>query len=284
MKRFTQVAGGLAAVAILAVPSAAAAHSKPSVNSVRTHVRSADQALTVVTDLVRNDQASAAIAMVKNLRQTQAASRETGRIRGASRRAKALRLVAAQRDSNVQTLTGLVDDVSGDLQVDMATAITSNLSGRETALSKLTELAGSLPAAAQAGIARAIAAISGHSDQDVSGLATAIGSGKISAAAQPGLQQALTTASGAMFTGVNQLQLIVGMLPAQAQGPVNNAIARVTGILQSIFGNGGPAAGTTGGAPTAAPGGMPANLPIPTNLPIPCGLPIPSFLPFAHGC
>lgn len=281
MKRFTQVAGGLAAVAILAVPSAAAAHSKPSVSSVRAHVRNADQALTMVTDLVQgNDQAAAAIAMVKNLRQTQAASRETGRIHGASKRAKALRLVVGQRESNVQTLTGLVDDVSGDLQVDMATAITSNLSGRETALSKLTELAGSLPAAAQAGIARAIAAISGHSDQDVSGLATAIGSGKISAAAQPGLQQALTTASGAMFTGVNQLQQIVGMLPAQAQGPVNDAIARVTGILQSIFGNGGPAAG----APTASPGGMPANLPIPTNLPIPCGLPIPSFLPFAHGC
>ena len=87
-----------------------------------------------------------------------------------------------------------------------------------------------------------------------------------------------------MFTGVNQLQQIVGMLPAQAQGPVTNAITHVTGVLQSIFAGNGPAAGTTGGAPTTAPGGMPANLPIPTNLPIPCGLPIPKFLPFAHSC
>jgi len=90
------------------------------------------------------------------------------------------------------------------------------------------------------------------------------------------MRQALTIATGAMFTGVGQLQQIVGMLPGPAQGPVNTAIAHVTAILQGIFGTGGPAAG--------APGAMPANLPIPTSLPIPCGLPIPGFLPFAHSC
>jgi hypothetical protein len=285
MKRFTPVASGLV-VAVLALPSAAAAHSKPSVSSVREHIRGADQALATVTNRVqRHDQAAAAIAIVKNLRQTQTAARESGRIRGASKQATALRLVAAQRDTNVQTLTGLVDDVGEDLQVDIATAITSNLTGRETAIAKLTALAPRLPAAAQAGIARAIAAISAHGDQTVSDLTTAINSGEIGAAAQPRLQQALKTASGAMFTGVNQLQKIAGMLPPQAQGPVSNAIARVTGILQSIFGNGTPA-NTTDAPPstTATPGGKPANLPIPTNLPIPCGLPIPSFLPFARPC
>ena len=79
-----------------------------------------------------------------------------------------------------------------------------------------------------------------------------------------------------MFTGVGQLQQIVGMLPAPAQGPVNMAITQVTGILSSIFGTGSPSGATTGG--------MLSNLPIPTNLPIPCGLPIPKFLPFAKSC
>ena len=111
----------------------------------------------------------------------------------------------------------------------------------------------------------------------VANIAGALTSGDITPTAQPQLQQALTLASGAMFTGVRQLQQIVEMLPAPAQGPVNNAIARITGILQAIFGNGGPATGTT-------PGGIVSNLPIPTNLPIPCGLPIPSFLPFAKSC
>ena len=71
-----------------------------------------------------------------------------------------------------------------------------------------------------------------------------------------------------MFTGVGQLQQIVKMLPAPAQGPVNMAITRVTAILSSIFGPGSPSGATTGG--------MLSNLPIPTNLPIPCGLPIPN--------
>ena len=79
-----------------------------------------------------------------------------------------------------------------------------------------------------------------------------------------------------MFTGVGQLQQIVEMLPAPAQGPVNMAITRVTAILSSIFGTGSPSGATTGG--------MLSNLPIPTNLPIPCGLPIPKFLPFAKSC
>lgn len=79
-----------------------------------------------------------------------------------------------------------------------------------------------------------------------------------------------------MFTGIGHLEQIRGMLPGPAQGPVDTAIATMTGIMQSIFGS--------GGAGDSRPGGMLANLPIPTNLPVPCGLPIPKFLPFARPC
>ncbi len=282
MTYFSKVTTGLLAAAALAAPSAASAHSDPSVASVREHVRGADKALAIVADEVRDhDQAAAAIAMVRNLRQTQTATREASRVRSRSKRAKALRIVTAQRAENVQTLADLVDEVSGDVQVDMATALTSNLSGRERAVAKLTALAPTLPAAAQAGIAKAIAAISSQSGEDLANMAAAASSGRVEAAALPQLQQAMAMASGAMFTGVGQLQQIVGMLPAPAQGPVNDAIARVTGILQGIFGNGGTA-GTPGGVPANLP--IPTNLPIPANLPVPCGLPIPSFLPFGKNC
>lgn len=272
MKCSKRVAIGFATVVVLAVPSAAAAHSTPSVTSVREHVRGADQALTMVAERVKdNEDAAAAIAMVQNLRQTKAATRESARVHGRSKKAKALRLVATQRDANVETLAALVDEVGGQTQVDMATALNSNLIGRERAIAQLTALVPKLPAAAQAGIAKAIAAISGHGEDDVVSIVSAMNSGQIVEAAQPKLQQALTLASGAMFTGVDSLQQIVGMLPVQAQGPVNNAIAHITAILQGIFGNGGTS-------------GLLGNLPIPNNLPIPCGLPIPSFLPFAHPC
>jgi hypothetical protein len=276
MHHFTKLAGGLAAVAVLAAPSMASAHSDPSVSSVRAHVRNADQALAMVAERVKdNDEAATAIAMVRNLRQTQAATRESRRVQGRSQKAKALRLVASQRNENVLVLSALVDEASASAQAGMATALNYNLKGRETAIARLTSLASTLPAAAQAGIARAIAAISGN-PAPVANITGALNSGDITAAAQPQLEQALTLASGAMFTGVGQLQQIVGMLPAPAQGPVNMAITQVTGILSSIFGTGAPAGGTSGG--------MLSNLPIPTNLPIPCGLPIPKFLPFAKSC
>jgi hypothetical protein len=276
MHHFTKLAGGLAAVAVLAAPSMASAHSDPSVSSVRAHVRNADQALAMVAERVKdNDEAATAIAMVRNLRQTQAATRESRRVQGRSQKAKALRLVASQRNENVLVLSALVDEASASAQAGMATALNYNLKGRETAIARLTSLASTLPAAAQAGIARAIAAISGN-PAPVANITGALNSGDITAAAQPQLEQALTLASGAMFTGVGQLQQIVGMLPAPAQGPVNMAITQVTGILSSIFGTGAPAGGTSGG--------MLSNLPIPTNLPVPCGLPIPKFLPFAKSC
>ena len=100
MKHFTKMVGGVVAVAVLAAPSMASAHSDPSVSSVKVHVRNADQALTMVADRVKaNDNAAAAIAMVQNLRQTQAATREARRLQGRAKKAKALRLVAdpAQR-------------------------------------------------------------------------------------------------------------------------------------------------------------------------------------------
>ena len=276
MKHLTKMAGGVVAVAVLAAPSMASAHSDPSVSGVKAHVRNADQALTMVADRVKaNDNAAAAIAMVRNLRQTQAATREARRLQGRAKKAKALRLVADQRNDNVLVLSALVDEVSDTAQPAIATALTNNLRGRETAIARLTSLATMLPPQAQAGIARAIAAISGN-PTGVVNIAGALNSGDITPAAEPQLEQALTLASGAMFTGANQLKQIVGMLPAPAQGPVNMAITRVTGILQSIFGNGSPAGATSGG--------MVSSLPIPANLPVPCGLPIPRFLPFAKAC
>ncbi len=277
----SKLTAALAATAMLAVPAAASAHEKSSTQSVRAHIRNADQALTMVADLVNNNKdAAAAIQMVQNRRQTQAATRETSRLRGRSARASAMRMVAKQRDENVETYAALVDEIAGDAQVDMAVAVSSNVNGREMALSTLTALLPMLPSQAQAGIAKAIAAISGDSQDEVVDIVTAMKSGQVSDAAQPALNTALTAASGAMFSGVERLQGLVGTLPGPAQGPVQNAINRVTGILQGLFGGGTQPGTTTGPVTVTGSLPVPSGLPIPSNLPIPSGLPIPSFLPF----
>ena len=110
----------------------------------------------------------------------------------------------------------------------MATAISQNVNGREKALTTLTGLMAKLPAQAQGGIAKAIAAISGDSQDEVLDIVSALQSGQVSDAAQPALTQALTAASGAMFTGVERLQGLVATLPGPAQGPVQNAINRAS--------------------------------------------------------
>lgn len=280
----SKLTAALAATAVLAVPATAAAHQKSSTQSVRAHIRSADQALTMVAERVKhNKDAAAAIPMVKNRRQTQAATREAGRVRGRSAKASALRMVAKQRDANVETYAALVDEVAGDAQVDMANAISQNVNGREKALSTLTGLLAKLPVQAQAGIAKAIAAISGDGQDEVVDIVNAMKSDQLSDAAKPALTAALTTATGAMFTGVDRLQSLVAGLPGPAQGPVQNAINRVTGILQGIFGGGTTSPGATGPGGVTSGLPIPSNLPIPANLPIPSGLPIPSFLPFGGG-
>lgn len=253
----------------LALPVSASAHSPASPQSVQTHVRSADAALTKVQQLVAGNQdAAAAVAMARNQIQTRAAAREAGRLRGAPRRATALRLVARLQDENVATFAELVDDVAPAVQEPMADAITAALAGRERALSTLTALAPKLPAQAQRGVARAIAALSGDRTEEVTQLMAAMGSGRISAGAQPAVEQALSNAVAGIAVGMSRLQEVLGTLPPQAQAPVQQAMDRLAGILQGL-------AGGAAGVPSA--GGPVSGLPIP-SLPIPMGsLPVPSL-------
>lgn len=265
-----KLAVGITAAAALALPAGAGAHAKPSTQSVGAHVRSADQALTMVADLVADhDAAAAAIEMVRNRRQTQAAAREAARLRGSRASATGLRLVARQRNANAEAYAELVDELTGDTQTAMARAIGDNLNARETALAKLTTLLPSLPAAAQPGMAKAIASLSGNGSDEVDDIEAAMQSGRIPEVAKPYLEKALATATGAISTGLARLQGLVSGLPTAAQGPVQSAIDRIGGILNGIFGGGTTTA--------AAPGETTSGLPIPSALPIPSGLPIPSI-------
>ncbi len=263
----------------LALPAGASAHATASPQSVRAHVQSAETALTQVQQLVAGNQdAAAAVAMARNQVQTRAAAREAGRLRGAPRRATALRLVARLQDENVATFAELVDDVAPATQEPMAAALSAALAGRDRALQTLTALAPTLPAQAQRGVARAIAALSGDRTDEVVQLVGALTSGRVSPGAQPAVEQALSNAAAGIAVGMSRLQEVLGTLPPQAQAPVRQAMERLAGILQGLAG--GAAGGPSTGA--SVPGGPPAGLPIPVggvpvpSLPIPLGdLPIP---------
>lgn len=270
-----KLAAGFAAVALLATPAAASAHAKPSTQSVRAHVRSADQALTKVAALIDSDKdAAAAIQMVRNRRQIQAATREAACIRSVSGRATALRLVAKQRNVNAESYAALVDEAAGALQADIARAISANVNGREIALGTLTNLLPSLPAAARAAVAAAIAALSSDGGDEVTSIVNALQSGDITSIAQPYVDAALAVATSAIGMGLERLQGIVAELPAEAQEPVQGAIAQVTAILQAILGGGSQAILGGGASPLGG---------ILSALPIGSGMSILGALPFVGG-
>lgn len=251
----------------LALPVSASAHSAASPQSVQAHVRSADAALTKVERLVAGHQdAAALVATARNQVQTRAAVREAARLRGASRRATALRLVARMHDENVATFSELIDEVDAAAQEAMADALTAALAGRERALNTLTALAPKLPAQAQRGVARAIAALSGDRTDEVAQLMAALASGRISAGAQVVVEQALSNATAGIAVGMSHLEEVLGTLPPQAQAPVQQAMDRLAGILQGLLDGAGAALAT--GAPST--GGPIPSLPIP-SLPIPSG-------------
>ncbi len=282
----------LALVGAMAVaPAAASAHPSPSPQSVAKHVRNADQALTMVESLVgQNEDAQAAVQFARNRVQMRAAARETRRLQrrsasgaGARRAARATRLLARQSNSNAETFAEIVDEVSGELQLDVARAAAADLGARERALEILTALMDRVPEQARPAIARAIAALSSDGQDEVAALAAALESGALPPEAEAAVQQALGMATAAIDEAIERLNGIVGQVPEQARPQVEQAVELVTQqlemvkqILAGLFSGGQPAAGVPStGLPI--PGGLPVGA-LPGALPV--GACIPFELPF----
>lgn len=273
---------GVAAACSLAVPATALSHERSSPRSVGAHLARADASLERVAELVGDrDQAAAAVAFARNrseMRRAQAEATRAARS-GTSRGARALAAVARRQDAGAETLVALVPAATGGLEVDLAKAAASNLKGRDRAFAQLAALAGRLPAAAQQGIARAMARVVHDGEDDVAAAGEAIESGAVGEVAKPWLELAIARMTAGIATAASQLEALLPGLPAVAQGPVQQALDRVrsvvgavTGILQGIFGGGSDAGSPAGGG-----------LPVPSGLPIPEGLPIPKGLPIPFG-
>jgi hypothetical protein len=278
----------LALVGAMAMaPAAASAHPAPSPQSVAKHVRNADQALTMVESLVsQNKDAQAAVQFARNRSQMRAAARETRRLQrrsasgaGARRAAVATRLLARQSNSNAETYAEILDEVSGELQLDIARAAASDLRARELALAVLTALMDRVPEQARPAIARAIAALSSDGQDEVAALAAALESGALPPEVEDAVQQALQTATAAIDEAIERLNGIVGQVPEQARPQVEQAVELVTQqlemvkqLLAGLFSGGLPGAGEPS-VELPIPGGLPAGACIPFQLPFQFSIP-----------
>jgi hypothetical protein len=246
VKRFSILAVG-AALAIAALPSTSLAASS---HSARAHYRTADAALTEVAQYVISDPSRAAAALVRDRRATAALARDARALRKAARSAKqrvraakAYRLLAAQQNENVETLSALVQ-YAGDFRTQMAQYLTGAIDGRQLALDVLEALAPYLPDSVQEAIAEAIANYSTDSQQAVSSLADALAHGDLSTTVQDIVTTALDKLTAALNDAVDHLKAIVPLLPEAAQqlvtevfSLVNQSIESVSSIIKDVLGS-----------------------------------------------
>jgi hypothetical protein len=99
--------------------------------------------------------------------------------------------VATTRDDAVETLVAALEDASSRASTRLAQAALSDTRGREQALELLGALAGDLPEQAQAGVAKAVAALSTDRAPEVSAEAAALTSDAVSAKTKRAVSKAL---------------------------------------------------------------------------------------------
>jgi hypothetical protein len=256
VKRFSILAAA-AAMTLAAVPATSLAASS---HSARAHYRTADAALTEVAQYVISDPSRAAAALVRDHRATAALARDARALRSAAhstsqrvRAAKAYRLLAAQQNANVETLSALVK-YAEDFRTKMAQYLTGAIDGRQLALNALEALAPYLPDSVQEAIAEAIANYSTDSQQAVSSLTDALAGGDLPTAIQGIVTTAIDELTAALNDAVDHLKAIVPLLPADAQSLavdifalVNHNIEAVSqtikDVLGSVFGVSGDSVG-----------------------------------------
>ncbi|MHB8659545.1 MAG: hypothetical protein ACYC91_16660 [Solirubrobacteraceae bacterium] len=267
----TLVATALSALAV-AAPAGAATHSLASVES---HVKAADTALRSL-DRTAHHNASAAKHLVATIRsQAASAGRDAKYLSShASARtaAQAAGLVALQYDWDLRSFTKLLGSPAPGLQPVLAQALTPVLTGRSQALGMLCGATGQMSGAAASGAGGMLAGLLEATPTEIGSLSGLLAGGGLSTTVGSLISQALSAASSALSAGLPQLQSVVSMIPAPAQGAIQGILGQLTTIVDQLQGvTTGAGATTTGTIPTGTiPTGTIPTGTIPTGM-IPTG-------------
>ncbi len=239
MNLTTRLAAGALMATLVAVP--ATAEAKP-VSKVRTQVVAADKSLDRVVSLAsRNRDAAAARELRRYRRHLRSAEGQiprlrgsTGSVAGATAYARSVRMVGSVANECADSLSQIVAEVGGDPQVAIAKAIKACIVTRERVIEVLTQMIDQVPVEARPYLAKVIALLSSDGQDEVQAITGALGTATLPVGVSGILTQALEIATGAINDAIGRLQGIVGMVPAPAQGIVQEALTLVTGQLQMV--------------------------------------------------
>ena len=264
MSHSRRIVAALATLAVLvAAPATASAKSSSKVASaagVQAHV---DKATTAVKRMKRYARLGDSKAVAKQLKiarsQSAAASRMARTMASTAvsdtqevAAAKSLTLAGIEYDQLVETITAIVDQVAGQVQVLVANAIAPTLAGKEKIVEILTQLLNEVPAEVQPMIASIIAGLSVGDATEVTNLDDALDGGSLPGSIAGIVSQCLAMATSIIDDAFGIVQGIVPMLPTAVQGPlmeilnmvtstvgtiVPNVLSTVTGLIDTILGS-----------------------------------------------
>jgi hypothetical protein len=209
--------GGLLVAGALAFPAGAAAHIDVAVSSVRAHTDRADAGLDRAVALYeRNAQQRATRSFRSSRRQLGKATAEAAKLLRTAdtpaervAAARALRLVAAQRDENIEQLVGVLPEATNSVENPIARAALADTRGREKALAILGALLFWVPDEAKQGINRALLALSTDRSTEVRVEARALTSARVSASAKRTVAHSLARSVEGQATAAEKIAALI---------------------------------------------------------------------------
>jgi hypothetical protein len=232
--------------ALVAVPATASAKStdsvKPANQSVEAYVAKAQTAVKRLKRAVRSGKSSVVKRELKNARsQTAAAARAARKLTYAASSdpqevaaTQALTLAGTQYDALIESITALVDEITGQAQALMAQAIAPSIAGKQQIIDLLTSMLDKVPAEVKPVLASVIAGLSVGDASEVSNLDDAVDSGTLPVNISAIVTQALNLATTSIESAFGLVQSLLPMMPAAAQAPLGAILDMVTSTVGTI--------------------------------------------------
>ena len=241
-------AATLATSAALLIPAGAIAAEKPSTTSVARHVHRASHSLKRLRVFVASGKNAKAVRELKLARHEVArASRLTRKLgkhahsaKARTRAAQAAGDVATEYDAVLHSVAGLLGTAGGGtLQSGLGAAILPALNGREQALALLQSLIDALPADLRAGLTDPFTSVAEGGSSLIDELTGLLEGDASTPTGLPDdlttvVSQAISSVSASIEAGMARLSDLVALLPADAQGPMTDALTQLKASLAAI--------------------------------------------------
>ena len=230
---------------LVAVPATASASTNsvaPSKAAVQANVDKATKAVKRIKRYARLGDSRMVAKQLKIARSQSAAASKTAR-RMANRAssesqnlkaAQALTLAGTQYDDLVEAITAIVDQISGQVQAQVANSIAPSLAGKQKIIDVLNQILPQVPVAAQPIIASIIAALGAGDATEVVNLNDAATSGVLPVDISAIVSQCLGMATAMIDDAFEMIQSLIPMLPAAVQGPLAQVLNMVNGVVGTI--------------------------------------------------